>query len=424
MWGECSEHQHLCSQVLLLLVRISVSHSGKQHSYHLAAALLKLGVLERFYTSSYVGPEWLQKLVSGNDLLARRFQPGLASPYVRYDWRYELHEMWVKYRHGRGAAWTDAVYARDERFDRDIASRIAAANSDTFWGFQGSALETLKAARAAGKRTLLELATAHVTGARQYLGEEARLQPDWADSFDNLVFPAAYERRLEEEPFLADYAVAASGFTRQTLLEAGMQADKILYLPLGFDLQHVPYRPRTSRKPGPLRLLYAGNVTQRKGMAYLLDAMEGIAASEVELHVVGTIQGSGKAFAARKHLYQYRPAVSQQELFQLYSDFDALVLPTLFEGFGLVLVEAMAAGLPVITTPHSIGPELVDEGHNGYIVPIRDASALRQAIENLAGQPEDKYLSMRSAAREKALSFSWDAYRGRLEQLLASLPPR
>ena len=412
--------RHLCR-----LMRVSVSHSGKQHSYHLAKALLQLGALERFYTSSYVGPAWLQRRLGGagqnGNFFARRFLAGLASPHVRYDWRYELREMWVKRRHGRGAAFVEAVYARDAAFDHDVAAQIAADGSDTFWGFQGSALETLGTCRAAGKRTLLELATAHVASARKYLGEEAKLQPDWADSFDNLVFPAAYERRLEEEPFAADYAVAASGFTRQTLIEAGMEAGKILYLPLGFDIDHVPYAPVELRAPGPLRLLYAGNVTQRKGMSYLLDAMEGLPKSEVELHVVGTIQGSGKAFAARSGLYSYRPAVSQQEMFRMYAGYDALVLPTLFEGFGLVLVEAMAAGLPIITTAHSIGPELVDEGQTGYLVPIRDAASLRTAISRLAHLPEDAYLAMRRAAREKALSFTWDSYRGRLADLLAGL---
>jgi glycosyltransferase involved in cell wall biosynthesis len=401
-------------------MRISVSHAGKQHSYHLAAALQKLGVLERFYTSSYIGPAWLQALVNNQDMLRRRFQPGLASPFVHYNWGYELREMYVKYRQGRGAAFTEAVYARDVQFDADMANLIANANSDTFWGFQGSALQTLKASKAAGKRTLLELATAHVSAAKKYLGEEARLQPDWADSFDNLVFPPAYERRLEEEPFVADFAVAASGFTRQTLLEAGMAPEKILYLPLGFEVDHVPYQALEKRKPGPLRLLYAGNVTQRKGMAYLLDAMASVPKTVATLHVVGTVQGSGAAFAAHKELYTYQPAVSQQQLFGMYANYDALVLPTLFEGFGLVLVEAMAAGLPVITTAHSIGPELVDEGQTGYLVPIRDSLALIDAIEQMAELPEEQYLAMRLAARQKALSFTWDAYRDRLATLLST----
>jgi glycosyltransferase involved in cell wall biosynthesis len=402
-------------------LKISVSHAGKQHSYHLAAALKQLEVLERFYTSSYVGPGWLQALVKDNDMLRRRFQPGLASPYVHADWRYELREMWIKARHGRGAAFTEAVYARDVQFDQDMARIIPKADSDTFWGFQGSALETLKASKRAGKRTLLELATAHVTGAKKYLGEEAKLQPDWADSFDNLVFPAAYERRLEEEPFAADFAVAASGFTRQTLVEAGYPTERILYLPLGFEVEHVPYVNTNKPRQGPLRLLYAGNVTQRKGMAYLLEAIAQIPKSIATLHIVGTVQGSGRAFEAQKELYTYQPAVSQQALFSLYQDYDALVLPTLFEGFGLVLVEAMAAGLPIITTAHSFGPELVEEGKTGYLVPIRDVNALTLAIETMAELSYEGYNAIRMAAREKAVSFSWDVYQTRLATLLSTL---
>jgi glycosyltransferase involved in cell wall biosynthesis len=101
-------------------------------------------------------------------------------------------------------------------------------------------------------------------------------------------------------------------------------------------------------------------------------------------------------------------------MFKLYQEYDALVLPTVFEGFGLVIVEAMAAGLPVITTPHSIGPELISNSENGYIVPIRNEKALLEAIISLRYKSQEEYQAMRLNARKTVEAYTWQAYQTRL----------
>jgi len=85
------------------------------------------------------------------------------------------------------------------------------------------------------------------------------------------------------------------------------------------------------------------------------------------------------------------------------------------------VLEAMAAGLPVITTPNSIGPELIDNDVNGYIVPIRDIGAIINSINILLRKSPEQLSDMRVAARNKALQFSWTAYRERLKIMLGSL---
>lgn len=306
-------------------------------------------------------------------------------------------------------------------FDHMMAIRMHKLKGDVFWGFQGSCHQSLKAAKDSGKLAVCELATAHVVQARKILSEEARIQPEWADSIDNLYFPPAYEKRLEEEPHRADRIISASDFTTQTLIDSGIPEHKIQKLSLGFESAHIPYSedPRgfASR---PLRLLYAGTITQRKGVSYLLEAAQNWAGKgDVELHMIGGIQGSGEAFARQRQLCHYHPPVSQAQLFQMYTEYDALVLPTIFEGFGLVVVEAMAAGLPVIATRHSMAPDVVEDGKNGWIIPIRDANAIRKCVEELRGLDDDAYRQMRQQARQAALRFSWDAYAENLGGLIS-----
>ncbi len=402
--------------------KITLSHAGKQHSYHLAKALLDLRQLEGFYTSSYVSPAWLQKLFtqSGNQFFTRRFKEGLSSPFVHSHWHFELAEFIARKFQGKSQAVQDLVYKRDTDFDRMMARKIPDLKADVFWGFQGSCFDSLKAAKDSGKLAVCELATAHVVQARKILAEEARLQPEWADSIDNLYFPAAYEKRLEEEPHRADIVISASDFTTRTLTDSGIAAEKIRKLSLGFEAAHIPFSTEARNfEERPLRLLYAGTLTQRKGLSYLLEAAESWAGGkEVELHLVGGIQGSGKAFEKRRQLVHYRPAVSQAEMFQLYTEFDALILPTLFEGFGLVLVEAMAAGLPVIATSHSMAPDIVEQGSNGWIIPIRDEAAIRDAVQQLRSLDDEAYSAMRRAARTSALQFTWENYAHKLAEML------
>ncbi len=401
--------------------KFTVSHAGKQHSYHLAHALLQLGVLQGFYTSSYVESPLLQSLIlrSGNQFFSRRFKAGLASPYVHSHWGYELKEFWMRKRYGKTLAVQNQVYQRDTDFDLMMARKLPSLASTHFWGFQGSCHASLSAARASGKTAICELATAHVVQARKILSEEAKLLPEWADSIDNLYFPAAYEKRLEEEPFLADHVVAASRFTQWTLEASGLNPAKISVLPLGFEAEKIPFSQGVAGfGKRPLRLLYAGTVTQRKGIAYLLDAVEKFDKRDVELHIIGGIQGSGSAFLKRSHLYTHHLPVSQSELFARYGDYDALVLPTVFEGFGLVIVEAMAAGLPVITTSHSMGPDVITQAKNGYLVPIRDVEALVSSISALQKLTEPEYLQFRKEAREAALRFTWDRFRMELADLI------
>ena len=95
---------------------------------------------------------------------------------------------------------------------------------------------------------------------------------------------------------------------------------------------------------------------------------------------------------------------------------DVLVFPSLFEGFGLVILEAMAQGMPVITTSHTAGPDLIEEGVDGFIVPIRSADAIAEKLCLLARDP-DRLSAMQQAARRKAQSHSWESYRQRLVQV-------
>jgi glycosyltransferase involved in cell wall biosynthesis len=354
----------------------------------------------------------------------------LPGKLVEANWHFEIHEMIIRKFLGKSQAVQRAVYKRDAKFDSYVAEKLVNHNlseeveTHLFWGFQGSCHASLRVANALGWESICELSTAHVIAAKQILGEEARLHPEWAESIDNLVFPPDYEKKLEEEPQQAKHVVVASSFSKKSLVDAGVSEKKIVMLPLGFDPAAISYRENNMPplETRPLKLLFAGTITQRKGIKYLLEAIKILKpGKDIEMHIIGGIQGPEEALKQYKEFYIYHGAVSQPELFRCFGDYDALVLPTVFEGFGLVILEAMAAGLPVITTPNSIGPEIITDGKNGYIVPIRDIEGLARAIQLLRNKTNEEFIGMRKSANTAAMSFSWENYTKKLSVFLNSM---
>jgi glycosyltransferase involved in cell wall biosynthesis len=88
---------------------------------------------------------------------------------------------------------------------------------------------------------------------------------------------------------------------------------------------------------------------------------------------------------------------------------DVFVFPSLFEGFGLVLLEAMAMGLPIITTPHTAGPDLITDGAEGFIVPIRSSDGIAEKLDLLRREPARR-AAMSESARARARKFTWEQY--------------
>src|SRR5262249_41983993 len=150
-----------------------------------------------YYKPDAVPDSWLARVPRFDRGLRRRFQEGLASRKVVRRWRFELPELVARRALGLGQFAAECVYRRDARFDRWVA-RHWARDCDVYWGFQGSCLESLRAARERGITAVAEFATAHVTSAIAVLSREAERHPEWAATISNFHFPDWYRERLEQ----------------------------------------------------------------------------------------------------------------------------------------------------------------------------------------------------------------------------------
>jgi glycosyltransferase involved in cell wall biosynthesis len=401
--------------------RVLIAHPGAAHFiYELVVATIGLGHATRFATGFYHDPNgWLaaltRRLPAGlagkiERELKRRSFPGLDPSLVDTAPELELAYVAAARLLKRSPKIPDAVMRwRNRVFDARIARRIARERPEVVIGHDTSCLETLRAAKAVGATAVLNQMIGHLAIGDAILREEAARQPLWADSL-HAGAPAWLVDQCREEALTADVILSPSPYVSETLRQVGVPEERIRLQPFGVRIDR--FRPaERPRGDGKIRLLYVGQISQRKGLSYLLDAVARLNRSDIELVLVGGLVGAGRGLEAHRGRFRHIPNVPHHEVAELFRSADLFVYPSLHEGSALALIEAMASGLPVITTLNS--GTLARDGEDGLLVPIRDVDALAAAIARLA---DDHTLrqTMAASARARAEEFTWAHYRTRL----------
>jgi glycosyltransferase involved in cell wall biosynthesis len=164
----------------------------------------------------------------------------------------------------------------------------------------------------------------------------------------------------------------------------GVEAGAVTVLHPGVTLESFNHREyMASRRSGPMRILFVGGDFERKGGDLLLRTYREHFRSSCELHLVTSAD-----IAGGDGVFVHRGVPPQSEkLLQLYAEADVFVLPTRADCFGIVLAEAMAAGLPIITTRIAAIPEAVKDNESGFVIDVDDAEALRDRLQRLVATP-------------------------------------
>jgi glycosyltransferase involved in cell wall biosynthesis len=384
-------------------MKVLVTHPGRQHSHQAALALDEAGLLAGY--------------LSGVPASRRfgRYEPVAIDP-ARTLWHPQtpaLRRLADLLLPARGAAWADLYACR--RFDRWAARRLD-AGGDAIVGVVAceiSALTTFRRAREEGMQTLLDAPSLHHAAQDRLHGT--------TDS------PALHRRVIQvkdREIELADHILTVSELARQTYLEAGIAAERVHAVLLGADTElFTP--PADSERSGPLRFVFSGATIHRKGFDLLLDAFARVRREEpgVSLRIVGP---RGDAFgllaaaSAGSEGIEFIGPIGQRELADEFRRADCLVLPSRNDSYGLVVAEALAAGLPVLVSSQVGAQALVLPGTNGWIVPAEDVAALTERMLSCARSPE-AVRAMRADSRRSAEAATWPAYRRRFAELIRSL---
>ncbi|MGB3495758.1 MAG: glycosyltransferase family 4 protein [Elainellaceae cyanobacterium] len=283
---------------------------------------------------------------------------------------------------------------------------------DAIYAYEDESATTFERAKQLGIRCLYDLPIPYYKTSQRIQAEEAELFPALKSSMSAIQEPAWKLERKQQEVELADHIFVASSMTERSLLDIGVTPDKITVIPYGAPVDYFQPHPK---RDTTFRVIYAGRLSPRKGAHYLLHAWKDLNLPQAELMIVGSNMMPPEWFAPYQDLCRQVASVSHMALNQYYSSANVLVFPSLVEGFGLVLTEAMACGIPVITTPNTAGPNLITDGVEGFIVPIRDVDALKEKLEWCYQNP-DTLAEMGRAARKKAEVMSWEHYRQQLTE--------
>jgi glycosyltransferase involved in cell wall biosynthesis len=219
-------------------------------------------------------------------------------------------------------------------------------------------------------------------------------------------------QQKREEMELADLVLVPSTFVANTI--RAFHPNKTISLaPYGVDLDFWKPRDRHLRS-GILRFIYAGQISLRKGIPDLLQAWKKAALRDAELKLVGSWFLSERIRATLPQGVKHVPALSSERLRDQYHQADIFVFPSFFEGFGLVLLEAMACGLPAITTDATAGADVLTEA-SGRVLAVGSQDALVSALRWF-DQNRDSLPAMGCAARKQAELCTWEDYRRRVTE--------
>ena len=403
---------------------------GNANARQAALALEEAALLAEAWTClAWTPGSRADRLLPGaltRELRRRSFPESVRSKLHTAPWREALRLVagrlpggsWLT-RHETGPASVDAVF---RGLDRAVARRLRAGVDGVrgVYAYEDGAAETFRAAGERGLTRFYDLPIGYWRAGQAIFDEEAAREPEWAATLTGRSDSAAKLARKDDELRRADAVIVASTFTQSTLAAAPDGHAPVHVVPYGAP-EPVPTGERVGGHPrgadGRLRVLFAGSLGQRKGLSYLLDAV-GRLGSRVELTLLGskTVEGCAPLDrAVREH--RWIPTAPNAEVLAEMSRHDVLVFPSLFEGFGLVIPEALSRGLPVITTPHTAGPDLLDDGVDGFLVPIRSAEAIAEKLELLLLDPARRQEMSRAALR-KAAQLSWQTHRRALAAVL------
>ena len=313
--------------------------------------------------------------------------------------------------HERGWASIDRVWREVDKWAAEFLRQVYQLQRiSAVYCYEDCAEQSFQIAQRLGVRRVYDLPIAYWQTLQRLLQEEEVRHPDWGPTLSGRRDSPEKLARKTRELELAELVICPSDFVLESLPEP-MRSSKVCVV-VPFGSPSVDGRALVSSKPPverALRILFAGTLTQRKGLADVFEAIKLVDSAEIELVVMGSLLQPLEWYRERLPRFTYEPPRPHQEVLKLMRTCDVLVLPSIVEGRALVQQEAMACGLPLIVTRNAGGHDLVIEGETGFVVPIRAPEAIAEKMDWFAAN-RSKLAGMAIASQERASQFTWQGY--------------
>lgn len=409
---------------------IAVFHPGTQHSWQTATALQDLKKLEFYATSIFYKPEeWPYRIEC---YLPTRLRAKIHDEFRRFEHKaldprrvrtVGMFE-WLE-RIAARAGFHDTAVKLDlignKRFARFLYGEIQSDRPFALWGYNSSALESFEHGRKHGRCCILDRTNGDFRVYNRLMAEIAEQYADYYIPGQERI-PDWTIARDDEEYAASDLIVVGSEFARQTLIEgcpdAGVAA-KTKVLNYCFDERlyaDVP-SPKPVPRSEPVRFLFLGQLIPRKGIQHALEAIARIPTGQATLTLVGLMGVPHETFARFADRVEYIPTVARADVPKIMAEHHVFLLPTYFEGAGIVLYEALASGMALIQSRNAA---LAATPDTGIMMDAIDTDTLYEAMMTVI---EDRTLldHYRSSAQIEAQNYTFERYRDNIAALLTEV---
>ncbi|MBT4594422.1 glycosyltransferase family 4 protein [bacterium] len=376
-------------------MKVVVAAGGRFHALHLAHQLERLNVLHSLITHSYETKD--------RDYISRKKVRNYNSLML-------LRKLYQKCRGGKFISESRWYMVADNLFDKYFQAQMKQLGEfDLLVGWSHYVLGAIPTAKKAGAKIAIECGSMHILEIDRIMRREYESV--------GIKYDAICQKNIDkilEEYDHADTIVVASSCSEKSFVEHGIPKEKIISVPYGTDFTR--FLAERKRGSGKFVALFVGMVGLLKGVHYLIDAWKKLNLKNAELWFVGAIRPNVRAFI-QQHLdvdgIKFLGSFSQEKLARIYQQASVFVFPSVSDGFGMVIAEAMASGLPVITTENTGACEILNDSEHGFILPIRDVDALAEKILWCYENREEAF-QMGLAAQKHIQQFTWDVYGERI----------
>ena len=405
-------------------VRFIVVQIGARHGYAVPAILEQAGLLERFYTDLCGDIGWGRRIArarcvpglrpSLSRLAGRRLPLAVRERTRTFAWPACRHALQAR-RAPRDAA---AAFRQHLRFSDALGRAMARAgygSATHVFSMLGECAPFLIEGSRRGLRIVSDVYV--LLSAERLLAAERRAFPGWEPDVPDF---AAMRRECEREDVLLSrshhFICPSSAVQDDLIANFGISRERTSLVPYGVQRHWLSVEGQPARG----RVLFVGEATLRKGVHYLAMAAERLRRTGYgyEFRVAGGVSRWVSEQPACRNLH-FLGRVPRARIHEEFATADVFVLPSLAEGSAEATYEALAAGVPVVTT--RAAGSVVRDGIDGRIVPERDAVALADAIAEIV-EDRDRRARMSIAARQRARDYTWERYGERLVQALQALP--
>ena len=369
------------------------------HHFHLARQMQKHDLLNAIYTGY---PMFKLKDEGGIPVEKIKTFPWIQVPFLArgllgLDKFETLNKNWI---------WLAA-----QTLDKYVASQIN--DKGILIALSSKGLHAGRKMQALGGKDICDRGSSHIVYQNEILDEEyKRWGFQWKGTDTRII---AKELKEYDQ---ADFITVPSEFVRNSFIEKGIDSNKIIKIPYGARLDR--FQKLGEPDKNKFSVLWVGGVSLRKGFMYALRAFNDLKHPNKEFIVVGHLSEEINVLLEKENLkdIHFKGTVPNTELLKFYSYADVFLLTSLEEGLAMVQGEALACGCPIISTTNTGAEDLIEDGVEGFIIPIRDTNAILASFQKLLDNPTKRQEMSNNALNRVNRLGGWDTYGNNFKSLI------